>query len=283
MTQGKYIIRKMSAYEVNIAVDWAAEEGWNPGLHDAVAYMKADPNGFFLGCLDGEPIACISAVKYGESFGFIGFYIVKPNYRGNGYGLQIWNHAMAYLQGVNIGLDGVVDQQENYKKSGFSLAYRNMRFEGRTRSCSSLFPEIVPIDEIPFNSLLNYEETFFPESRDVFFAYWIRQPNSHAFAYVSGGSLLGYGVIRKCRVGYKLAPLYAENNEIAKCLLESLISQVDVNQPYFLDITEQNQGALSLVEELEMKLSFETARMYTKETPVLPIHKIYGIASFEIG
>ena len=72
----------------------------------------------------------ISAVRYGSGFGFIGFYIVRPNFRGQGYGLQIWNAAMARLAGRTIGLDGVVAQQDNYRKSGFVLAWNNARFEG---------------------------------------------------------------------------------------------------------------------------------------------------------
>jgi hypothetical protein len=34
------------------------------------------------------------------------------------------------LAGCTIGLDGVVAQQGNYLKSGFQLAYRNIRYQG---------------------------------------------------------------------------------------------------------------------------------------------------------
>jgi predicted aminopeptidase len=36
-------------------------------------------------------------VKYGELFGFMGFYIVKPAYHGQGYGMQIWNACLNYF------------------------------------------------------------------------------------------------------------------------------------------------------------------------------------------
>ncbi len=107
MQDKKYTIKTMSRKEVNIAIDWAAKEGWNPGLNDADCYFAADSTGFFIGLLDDEPIATISVIKYGESFGFLGFYIVKPEYRGKGYGIQIWNAGLKYLEGRNIGLDGV--------------------------------------------------------------------------------------------------------------------------------------------------------------------------------
>ena len=52
-----YHIRAMTRDEVDVAVDWAAAEGWNPGLHDADCFYRADPQGFLVGLLDGEPIA----------------------------------------------------------------------------------------------------------------------------------------------------------------------------------------------------------------------------------
>lgn len=105
----------MNRKQVDIAVEWAAGEGWNSGLHDAESYFTADNNGFLIGLLGDEPIATISVIKYSDSFGFLGFYMVKPEFRGKGYGIQVWNAGLNYLQGANIGLDGVVDQQENYK------------------------------------------------------------------------------------------------------------------------------------------------------------------------
>jgi GNAT superfamily N-acetyltransferase len=97
-----YRIRKMTRNQIDIAVEWAAKEGWNPGLHDADCYYAADPDGFFIGLRDDEPIATFSAVKYGESYGFSGFYIVKPEHRGKGYGIQIWYKAAERASRVSL-------------------------------------------------------------------------------------------------------------------------------------------------------------------------------------
>ena len=50
-------IRAMTAAEVDIAVGWAAAEGWNPGLDDARCFRAEDPDGFLMAFLDGEPAA----------------------------------------------------------------------------------------------------------------------------------------------------------------------------------------------------------------------------------
>lgn len=44
--------------------------------------------------------------------------------------MRIWQHGMRYLGDRNVGLDGVVPQQANDRKSGFRLAYRNIRYQG---------------------------------------------------------------------------------------------------------------------------------------------------------
>ena len=105
-------------------------EGWNPGLADAACFATADPEGFLIGELDGAPAATVSCVNYGARFAFLGFYIVREDLRGRGYGLRIWNAAIAHAGRRVIGLDGVVAQQQNYQKSGFELAYANVRYGG---------------------------------------------------------------------------------------------------------------------------------------------------------
>ena len=123
-------IRTMRPDEISIAIDWAAGEGWNPGLADAACFATADPNGFLMGELDGVPVAIVSCVKYSASFAFLGLYIVREDMRGRGYGLSLWNAAIARAGRRVIGLDGVVAQQQNYKRSGFELAYANVRYGG---------------------------------------------------------------------------------------------------------------------------------------------------------
>src|SRR5690242_14044232 len=75
---GGLCIRPMRTDEIALATDWAAAEGWNPGLADAACFATVDPAGFFVAELDGEPVATISCVNYDERFAFLGFYIVRP-------------------------------------------------------------------------------------------------------------------------------------------------------------------------------------------------------------
>src|SRR5262249_38579128 len=143
-------IRTMRPGEISIAVDWAAAEGWNPGLADAACFATVDPGGFLIGELDGAPAATISCINYGASFAFLGFYIVREDLRGRGYGLRIWNAAIAHAGSRVIGLDGVVAQQANYRKSGFQLAYANIRYGGAVAAPPARQEGIVALRDVPF-------------------------------------------------------------------------------------------------------------------------------------
>ena len=281
-------IRKMTQEELGLALSWAAIEGWNPGLHDAKTYFLADPNGFLLAEFDGEPIGCISAIKYSPDFAFIGFYLVKPEFRGQGYGMQLWQAAMSYLSGCNIGLDGVAAQQANYQKSGFQLAYANVRFQGEVSLVNADKPNklkgaAVPLGTVPLSSLFTYENAFFPADRTAFVQAWVEQDDANALAYVDEGSVQGYGVIRQCQTGYKIAPLFADSPEVATSLIAALTADLPKGAAFFLDVPACHQDAVLLAKDFAMEPVFETARMYTQTQPELPLNRIYGVTSFEIG
>jgi GNAT superfamily N-acetyltransferase len=268
----------------DIAVEWAAGEGWNPGLHDAGCFYRTDPNGFFVGLMDDEPISCISVVGYDSNFAFLGFYIVKPEYRGKGYGRDIWNAGMKYGENFeNIGLDGVIEQQPFYKKSGYKLAYSNIRYEGKALPNNLDFPELKPLLEMPFDEVASYDSELFPADREEFMRCWTSMPESIGMAAVKDGRLAGYGILRKCRNGYKFGPLFADSSDLAEKLYLALAGRLEPGLPIYLDTPEINEEAVALAEKYNMEQVFGTARMYTGAQPDIDISRIFGVTTFELG
>lgn len=277
-----YTIRRMRADEIGLALDWAAAEGWNPGLNDALAFHAADPHGFFIGELDGEPVACLSAVAYGDTLGFIGLYIVAPAFRGRGFGMRLWNAGIASRGERTIGLDGVVSQQANYRRMGFQLAYRNVRFEGRARDGAPTSAGIVEASAVPFERIADYDHRMFGAPREAFLRAWLAQPEGAALVALRDGRVRGYGVLRACRSGYKIGPLFADDARIADDLYGALVARVP-GAAVFLDVPEANPEAVALAVRHGMSSVFETARMYTKAPPAVPLDCVFGVTSFELG
>ena len=279
----RYVIRTMSAADLAGALDWAAAEGWNPGVHDAVTFAAADPGGFLVGVLDGEPVASLSVVRYGAGFAFLGLYIVRPAQRGKGYGWRLWQAGMALGRGRTVGLDGVPAQQDNYRKSGFALAWQNVRYAGRGTGLRTRDARIVPCATLPFAALDAYDRPFFPEARTRFLEAWLAQPEATALACADAGRVQGYGVVRRCREGHKIGPLVADTPGIAEALFAALAGTVPPHESVYLDVPAPNVEAGALAQRHAMHESFATARMYTRDAPALPLGRLYGVTTFELG
>jgi len=272
--------------EISIAVDWAAAEGWNPGLADDACFATVDPQGFLVGEIDGETAATVSCVNYSASFAFLGFYIVRADLRGRGYGLRIWNAAIAHAGPRVIGLDGVAAQQQNYRKSGFELAYANIRYGGTVAAPEApraqVNAQVIALSEIPLADVEAYDATLFPAPRPAFLRAWIGAPGHVGRAVMRDGRLAGWGVIRPCRKGRKIGPLVADDRATAEVVLSALLASTGGGE-IFLDVPSINRDAISLAQSLGLAPVFETARMYTGAIAPLRLERIFGVTSFELG
>jgi len=278
---GAIDIRAMTAAEVDMAVDWAAAEGWNPGLGDAACFRAEDPGGFLMAFLDGAPAASISVVNYGQGFGFLGFYICRPELRGLGIGFRLWQAGMAHHGDRVVGLDGVVDQQDNYRKSGFSLAYRNIRYTGMPSVEAPDDPRLVPISADMVDAVIAYDRPFFPAPRETFMRCWLGGDTRRGLALVEDGRIAGYGVVRRCREGAKIGPLFADDAVRADLLFRRLSAAMPGEVS--LDTSELNPESVALAERYGLKPVFETARMYRGPAPELPLARLFGVTTFELG
>ena len=275
-------IRTMRPDEIAIAVDWAAAEGWNPGLADAACFATVDAGGFLIGELDGAPAATISCVNYDANFAFLGFYIVRMDVRGQGHGLRIWDAAVARAGRRVIGLDGVLAQQENYKKSGFNLAYANVRYGGIPAALDAPSAGVVALREVPLAAVEADDATVFPAARGPFLRAWIGAQGHVGRALVRDGRLAAWGVIRPARTGRKIGPLVADDRAAAEAVLAALLADAGGGE-IFLDVPSVNRDAVALAQALGLSPVFETARMYTGPIPTLRLERVFGVTTFELG
>ncbi len=273
-------IRTMRRAEVDLAMDWAAAEGWNPGIHDAGCFHAADPDGFLVGLVGDEPVGGVSVVAYDDRFAFLGLYIVRPEYRDRGFGLALWNAGLARLGARIIGLDGVVEQQPNYRRAGFALAYRNERYAGVGGGTAP--HGVVALSQVSFDGIADYDSRVFGARRPAFLERWLAQPRARARAVVTDGALSGYGVIRACRDGHKIGPLFADSPDLAEALYASLVAGVP-GETVFLDVPQANADAVALARRHQLRPVFQTARMYRGGDPAIPVGRVFGVTTFELG
>ena len=278
--------QKLDLEGVKTLVRWAEEEGWNPGPNDADVYYATDPDGFYGYYHKGNLIAGGSIVSYNKEFGFMGFFIVKPEYRSFGIGRKIWYQRRDMLlsrlnKDAPIGMDGVIAMQPFYKKGGFEILFRDERYE-KIGEKFTIDKNIFPINDDDFNSILAYDRQCFGFSRPQFIKPWLKLPGNKTFKYVEDGELKGFAIVRKANKGYKVCPLFADDGTTAEELYKACLNSV-VGEPLYLDIPVINKEAVNIIKKYSATYVFECARMYYGKPPEVEMDKIFGITTFELG
>lgn len=280
------LYRQATRAELDLAVEWAAAEGWNPGLGDADIFWATDPEGFVCVERAGEVIGTGSVVAYDDSFGFMGFFIVRPDLRGQGIGREFWYWRRDRLRGrlsddAAIGMDGVFDMQPFYAKGGFEFTHRNLRMAGTGQRFENL-AELVELSELPFATVAAFDERHFGFRRETFLRSWIQPEGGRGLGYLKEDQLVGMGVVRPCREGFKIGPLFADDADVAEALFRAL-SSFAAASPIYLDTPENNPDALALATRHGLAEVFGCARMYHGAAPELPWSNIFGVTTFELG
>jgi GNAT superfamily N-acetyltransferase len=281
-------VEPMRADELPTLIAWASAEGWNPGRHDIEIAWLVDPDAFVVVRDGHEMIGAGSVFSYAGAFGFMGLFIVKPEHRGRGLGTALWYRRRELMlgrlqSGAAIGMDGVFDMVPFYERGGFTLAYRDLRFDGVAPDDPAPGAGgVVELSVVPWNAIAAYDDRHVAAPRHSFLRRWLAAPESMAVGMVDDGDLVGMAALRACRNGYRFGPVHANTPAIAETLIRSLLARIP-GAAVQIDVPEPNAAGLAIAAALGMTESFGCARMYLGEAPALPVDRIFGVTSFEFG
>lgn len=255
-------IRCAGPADLDRILGWAAEEGWNPGLGDARAFHAADPQGYFLAEVGGEPVGAISVVNHSEAFAFLGIYLCRPAWRGQGIGMALWRNGLAYAGPRTVGLDGVAAQEANYARSGFVRTGATIRFEssrqtGPDPKFRAMRPEDMPV-------LLDLDKKATGIGRARFLATWLGMtPDRRTPVFEQGGRIRAFATARLCRQGCKVGPIVAPDARMGQALADS----ARWAGTRIIDVPEANSELISALVARGYRETFRTARMYRGPVP----------------
>ncbi|TPE51373.1 GNAT family N-acetyltransferase [Amaricoccus solimangrovi] len=276
-------IAVMTPADLDRALDWAAAEGWNPGIDDAQAFRAADPEGFLMAFMGEEPVAAISVVRQGADFGFLGLYLCVPAWRGRGLGWKIWQAGLARLAGRVVGLDAVPAQEANYARSGFAVADRARRWGGVVAG-EAAGGGAAPARPEDLAELLAWDRAASGIDRAAYLGAWLAPAPTRITLVLRApdGRLRGFGTIRACRAGAKVGPLMAEDADAAERLLRALAA-TPPGPELVVDMPASNPEAERLARRLGLRPDFDTARMYLGPAPREETARVFGRATLELG
>ena len=274
-------IRPMSLADLTMVLGWARDEGWNPGHSDAEAFLAADPEGFFLAEVDSKPAAAISVVNHDPNHAFLGLYICRQEFRGQGHGLALWTAALKHAGTRSVGLDGVPAQQANYERSGFVSAGQTVRYKGDLQTVRNTRAR--PIRESDLPALIAADATAAGHPRTAYANAWFRPARGRQTVLLigsDGGPSLA--TFRRCAEGIKVGPLHAGSAEDALTLLQSRPAPF-ADGPLFIDVPAASPLLRELLEDLAFQPVFDTARMVRGAPPPAQPPAFHAVTTLELG
>jgi ribosomal-protein-alanine N-acetyltransferase len=287
----------MAEADLPLVTEWARREGFCPGIGDAGIYRHTDAAGVWVGCLGDQPVGCIAGIRYDAHYGFIGLFLVRPEHRGQGYGVALWHQAMEHLAEVAcIGVEAAPEREGDYACWGFRPASRTVRWHlpaaARPRCVTASLPQghrLVAGGAVKPEVVQAYDARHEATPRPHFLSEWLAQRAGEVLVALDPqGCCRGFGRIRPCllpegdgRHGWRIGPLLADAPPLAGGLLEGLCS--GRAGPVLIDAPETNPRARRLLEERGFRPGGHTIRMYRGTPPQLPDQDIYGLACLELG
>lgn len=271
--------RVMTLGDLETVLDWAADEGWNPGLEDAAAFLATDPEGFFVTEEKGVPVAAISVVNHSPDFAFLGLYLCRPSHRGRGIGYALWQHALEHAGNRTVGLDGVPEQQQNYVKSGFAHSGSTVRYAGTIHPVKD--SKIRPARPEEKKQLIAMEAKASGFQKPSYLSSWFGETETRkTFVLESNRTIEGVATVRQCRSGAKIGPLVASDSEAALRLIRHTADAID--PAIMIDVPESSAPLDALCRNLELEPIFHTARMYRVKA-LSRDNDFFAVTTLELG
>ncbi len=285
-------IRPLERGDIAAVTAWARQEGFAPGSGDVAIYRHTDRQGIWMGWLGRERVGCITGVRYTAAYGFLGLYLVQPQWRGRGYGLQLWRHALEHLADLPcIGLEAATDRVADYAGWGFAPASPTTRWQvisdgQQSPPASAEGWQLVEGNAIPEWAVQAFDAQREPSPRPHFLSQWLHHPAGTVLALIdAAGACHGFGRIRPCLLprgeGWRIGPLMAETPGAASLLLQGLLRR----HPgvVLIDAPGANAAAGPLLQRLGFSPVGTTLRMYRGEAPAVSLRDVYGLACLELG
>ena len=259
-----------------------ARQGWNGGRHDVETFATADPGAWLVAEVDGRPVGVTLATRWNDAFGWIGVYLVDPDFRGRGIGLALFGAALDRLEPRSVGLDGDPRQQDNYRRSGFVDVHGNTRWYGPAGVWSET-GEVVPPSDVPFDALVAIDAQALGSERPSLLRAWIDQPEAVSVAAVRGGHVVGFATARPASDGWKVGPVHALDADVAATVIAGAVAHLAPETTCWLDTPDPNTAAADLLRAHGYEAAPTSGLMVRGTPPPADLGISFAITAHEVG
>ncbi len=238
--------RKMVPADIQECMELSKAAGWNQLEIDWQVFMRLGPEDNIVAVLGSEIVGSVATIRYGEELSWIGMLLVHPKHRGNGVGRDLLLEAVQKLaHEKNVKLDATTAGRQIYLQCGFEDEYPISRLETNSIAVAAPGENCFPAEEKDLPEIFELDAAAFGANRQMLLKQIWFNALSFSFVYKSEGKILGYTLGRRGYRFFHVGPIIAENGEVAKELLQTVLHHTPADTPVILDVNYTDKEWLS--------------------------------------
>lgn len=265
-----FSIRPFKDGDIDFAYKLDVIEQWNHTRNDIKRMLSFEPSGCFIAEMSGKPVGHVFSISYGR-LGWIGFLIVKAEYRRRGIGTLLMKRAMDYLlsrRANTIKLEAVPIIANLYRKLGFVDEFDSLRFisaGGKITCMSSHGVKLLKKRETI--QLAEFDAEYFGANR-IRVLNGLYQDNPQlCFVSRNGSKIVGYAMCYEAESGHRIGPWVCnpENPQVARELLIKCMEKIGCYEKLYVGVPAMNEAAVKILQDFDFKQYSKSIRMYLGE------------------
>ncbi|XP_077978975.1 holothin acyltransferase-like [Glandiceps talaboti] len=276
-----------------IVSDWMNTDGWGYTPDYIETLRQVNPEGFFVASKGDEVVGCGYAFNHTDELCSFGLAFTKPGHRKQGIHTKLIEERLKYAGDRNKGAYTVnehrkqITLQIGFKCIGFEIKDMRGQVSHSILASRDIVPPaitILPINEVSFDSVIEYDGNINSFQRAEFLKIWCKGKNVSTFVAVKeGGVVVGYINVRPLQEDFAILPWYADDVFIAESLLLTLLKALPDNCTVRVHVPSSNKAGLDLAKKYQLNKVFCTLiRQYTKRDVTVPVEKIFCISTPEV-
>ena len=278
-------IRPMTVADIPAGMRLRELAGWNQTEQDWKRFLKMEPSGCFVACVDGMVRGTVTTLDFEKRVGWVSMVLVDPECRRQGMGTRLLEAGLAALENAGVEtvkLDATPMGRTVYLQRGFVDEFGIERCDGVSRATKGAGLPIMKHADLA--RVCDWDRAVFGADRSrLLEALWEENPRYTAVAY-ERGEIAGYILGRAGARAHYLGPWVAKpDTGIAEELIHEFLHRV-ANEPVFVDICQLRPDAGTLVRKMGFQFRRPLTRMYRgpNHYPGEPAW-VCGIAGPELG
>jgi predicted N-acetyltransferase YhbS len=279
-----FSIKLMTPHDFKFAVALTNTMNWNMAEDDFAYMISLEPQGSFMLYSNSKPIGLATTITFNQ-VGWIGNVIVDPNFRSQGAGSLLVQHAIRYLETKGVAtlyIYAYPAKESFYKRLGFNKESSYIVLHGSPKVLPKDPVNIIPATKIHYSDIIDFDHRCLGYSRHKLLSSLLTFSFTRCYLALINDRIQGYALIKDYNGMAELGPVVCtrEAKHLSSHLIYSALHdnfEIDT----FMCIPQNECALIKLLKSNGFREDFRVVRMLRGGS--LPIDCMQIAESLERG